>query len=168
MQQSEKSKTLLAKIAKSKAEMAKMKEEMSLKIQENFHGMVKELFTAYPELKSFGWRQYTPYFNDGEACTFSSNHDSPTINGVNRDWDEEVEEGMIDIVTNSKEQMKNRSTNWEYVPNPNYNPYYKEIVDTLMEFLSQFDDDDMYNLFDDHVKVIITAEGCATEEYSHD
>lgn len=24
-----------------------------------------------PNVKSFGWIQYTPYFNDGEACVFS-------------------------------------------------------------------------------------------------
>lgn len=166
--QSEKSKILLAEIAKSKAEMAKMKEEMSLKIRENFHGMAKEIFAAYPELKSFGWRQYTPYFNDGEACTFRSNHESPTINGFNSDWDEEVEEGAIDIVTNSKSTMSNSSTGWNDVPNPNYNPYYGEIVDTLIEFLGQFDDDDMYDLFNDHVKVHITVEGFTTEEYNHD
>lgn len=165
MQASEKSRALLAEIAKTKAEMTKMKEAMSLKIQENFHGMAKELFVAYPELKSFGWRQYTPFFNDGEACTFSSHHENPIINGVDDEYgNDDVDDGCIDIVGNSKEE-----TSWrDKTPNPNYNPYYKEIVETLREFLGQFDDDDMYDLFNDHVKVHVTAEGCTTEDFDHD
>jgi hypothetical protein len=161
--QSEKTKTLLAEIAKSKAEMTKIKEEMSIKIQENFHGMAKELFLAYPELKSFGWRQYTPYFNDGEACEFRSNHDSPIINGVDVDYDDnEPDDDAINIVKGCEEK------DWRGNINPDFNPYYKEIVDTLKEFLNQFDDDDMYDLFDDHVIVNITADGFTTEEYNHD
>lgn len=159
--QSEKSKQLLAEIAKSKVEITRIKAELKDKIQENFHGMAGELFNTYPELKSFGWRQYTPFFNDGEACTFSSNHDCPSVNGVDRYGDDEVEEGAIDIMTNSKEKDYDG-------PNPNFNPYYKEIIDTLTEFLNQFDDDDMYDLFDDHVTVKITPEGCFTEDYDHD
>ena len=28
---------------------------------------------AAPEIAALRWRQYTPYFNDGEPCTFSVN-----------------------------------------------------------------------------------------------
>lgn len=30
-----------------------------------------EFFAAHPEVAAIRWRQYTPYFNDGEACYFS-------------------------------------------------------------------------------------------------
>ena len=30
----------------------------------------KSVFDAHPELISFSWTQYTPYFNDGDACYF--------------------------------------------------------------------------------------------------
>lgn len=29
-----------------------------------------EFFAAHPEAAAIQWRQYTPYFNDGEACYF--------------------------------------------------------------------------------------------------
>lgn len=29
-----------------------------------------EFFAAHPEAVAIQWRQYTPYFNDGEACYF--------------------------------------------------------------------------------------------------
>lgn len=166
---SEKSKQLLAEIAKQKEEIKNYKKELSKKIQANFHGLAKELFSLYPELKSFGWRQYTPYFNDGEACEFSSNHEYPIINGVDTDYgDDDVEEGAIDIVKNSKKTYSDSSTGWKDVKNPDYNSYYKEIIDTLKEFLKQFDDDDMYDLFGDHVTVKVTAKKCSTDEYEHD
>lgn len=29
-----------------------------------------EFFAAHPDVAAIKWRQYTPYFNDGEACYF--------------------------------------------------------------------------------------------------
>ena len=166
--QSEKSKQLLADIAKSKEEINSIKKELSKKIQDNFHGLAKELFNIYPELTSIGWEQYTPYFNDGEECTFRSHHDDPNINGVDCYGDRDLDEGAIDIMKNCKETYRDSSTEWKDVPNPEFDPYYKEIVDTVRNFLSQFDDDDMLDLFDNHVSVKITAEGFSVEEYEHD
>ena len=97
--QSEKSKMLFEQIAKGKEEIRKIKNELREKLKNNFHGLTKELFDTYPELNSFGWRQYTPYFNDGESCEFRSMHDYPTINGNDENYGEsEQEEGVLDIV----------------------------------------------------------------------
>ena len=85
----------------------------------------KETFAKYPNLKQVQWTQYTPYFNDGEECTFSSNHQWAEIEGI---------DGELDY--NSKE--------------------YKEIKENIREFLSQFDDELLKNLFGDHVEIIVT------------
>jgi hypothetical protein len=37
----------------------------------------KLIFDKHPALSSFGWTQYTPYFNDGEACYFGVQADEP-------------------------------------------------------------------------------------------
>ena len=29
-----------------------------------------KLFNAYPQVSAIRWNQYTPYFNDGDACVF--------------------------------------------------------------------------------------------------
>lgn len=166
--QSEKTKLLFEQIAKGKEEIKKIKSELSEKLKANFHGLTKELFNSYPELKSIGWRQYTPYFNDGEACEFNALHKYPTINGNDENYGESKQpEGVLDIVKLGSETIYD--SNWKKIPNPDYNPYYNEIVKTVKEFLNQFDDDDMEGLFGDHVSVHVTSEGVIIEDYSdHD
>jgi hypothetical protein len=44
-----------------------------------FTEMTSELFNDNPTLMAFGWTQYTPYFNDGDVCTFRCNSDYPTL-----------------------------------------------------------------------------------------
>jgi hypothetical protein len=166
--QSEKSKLLFEQIAKGKEEIKKIKSELKEKLRDNFHGLTKELFNSYPELKSIGWRQYTPYFNDGEACEFRSAHDYPTINGNDENYGKsEQPEGVLDIVKLGSEEIYDE--NWKIIANPDYNSYYSEIVKTVKEFLNQFDDEDMKDLFGDHVTVHITSNGVDVQDYEdHD
>jgi hypothetical protein len=47
-----------------------------------FTDLTKNIFEDNPNLESFGWKQYTPYFdNDGENCNFLVNTDHIYING---------------------------------------------------------------------------------------
>lgn len=41
----------------------------------------KEIFKLHPYLKEVTWTGYTPYFNDGETCYYSSHHKDPEIEG---------------------------------------------------------------------------------------
>lgn len=41
---------------------------------------LKPIFEKHPELLAVRWQQYTPYFNDGDSCKFSSTHsDYPQV-----------------------------------------------------------------------------------------
>lgn len=40
-------------------------------IEEKFKEQVIEAFSSFPNLPFITWTQYSPYFNDGEACEFS-------------------------------------------------------------------------------------------------
>ena len=51
-------------------EMAELKKVYQTKTQEIFKLVFKQFFESNPEVNVVGWRQYTPYFNDGEACIF--------------------------------------------------------------------------------------------------
>ena len=95
----------------------------------------KEIFLKNPKLEKVSWSQYTPYFNDGEECTFSSNHEYADIEGEGLEYGE---------------------------------PAYESIKNSIREFLSQFDDELMKNLFGDHVQLIVTKEGISVEEYDHE
>lgn len=119
----------------------KQVEDLRMKLQETGEQFLlehfKETFNKHQNLKEVRWTQYTPYFNDGEECTFRSNHEWADIEGV---------DGELDY--NSKE--------------------YKEIKENIREFLSQFDDELLRNLFGDHVEIIVTKEGISVEEYEHE
>lgn len=46
---------------------------------------------AYPGVEAVRWRQYTPYFNDGDACEFGMHGAEVKIEGaiMKGDWDED-------------------------------------------------------------------------------
>ena len=119
----------------------KQVEDLRMKLQETGEQFLiehfKETFIKHQNLKEVRWTQYTPYFNDGEECTFRSNHEWADIIGV---------DGELDY--SSKE--------------------YKEIKENIREFLSQFDDELLRNLFGDHVEIVVTKEGISVEEYEHE
>jgi hypothetical protein len=108
-----------------------------------FKAEVKELFDAHPDLISFGWRQYTPSFNDGEPCTFRCYKDSPTVNGKG-EWDEE--DDVLDYPTLTDDQ-------------------YDAICKAVNDVLDGYSDRDMEALFGDCVKLTVTRKGIETEEY---
>lgn len=55
----------------------------------------KEIFKEHKFISTIEWRQYTPTWNDGDACTFRSGHDYADIN-FNEDV--KVEEKVSDEV----------------------------------------------------------------------
>jgi hypothetical protein len=68
-----------AKYAKLKKQMEAARKEMANTAAKLFKEMSAELFEENPELVSFSWTQYTPYFNDGDVCEFSCHGDYPSV-----------------------------------------------------------------------------------------
>lgn len=127
----------------TKLETLKIKHaELQAQIVEESKAFFKEesaaLFAKYPAMESFAWRQYTPYWNDGEECTFSV-HSDGEINGA-------------DSYENKKTEAK--------IPEAAYGDIRKHI--------DAIDSDTMKTMFGDHVKVICKRDGIEIEEYSHD
>jgi hypothetical protein len=110
---------------------------------------MKDIFERHPKLQSVSWRQYTPYFNDGDECVFHTHIDtySLNVNGCCPDYgDDEYEEGQ--------ELTK---------------PEHDEIADEVCDFLNQIDDEDFKHIYGDHVRVTLHRDGTSeTDEYSHD
>lgn len=44
-----------------------------------------QLFERFPTLEYFSWKQYAPYFNDGEPCVFSVYCDYPRVKFSDRE-----------------------------------------------------------------------------------
>ena len=122
------------------------------------------MFVKYPNLVSFSWTQYTPYFNDGDTCYFSVNCDAEYITT------EFIEDNGESILGYDRESL----TIWkngEYVTNPNVPELDKtahEVSEIVSNLLSEISNDVFLILFGDHVEVIVTKNGIEKEDHDHD
>jgi hypothetical protein len=157
----------LEALKEKKKEIAKLKAEAQQMASDAFDSFCKEIFEKHPKVESFGWSQYTPYFNDGDTCTFSANTDYISING--------------EYVDDSKWVSKTNVTNWgtwnrelkvyegrTEVPNLDYNEDLSKASDEIVEFLSNFDNDFYITRFGDHAEITVTPDGVDVDEYEHD
>lgn len=64
---------LIEKIKGEFASFAEKKKALSDQLKSEFPAILKPLFDKYPAVEKIRWVQYTPYFNDGDECTFSAN-----------------------------------------------------------------------------------------------
>jgi len=148
-------------------EIKKLKKEMLEASNKIFTDLTKTIFEDHPKVKSFGWNQYTPYFNDGETCEFSANIDYIQINGEpvdESDWINETKITNYGTWNREKREYEGRTE----VPNLDYDPELAAASDEIREFLSNFDEDFFMSQFGDHAEVTITAEGVSIDEYEHD
>ena len=63
-----------------KESIKKLKDKMLVESKQVFKDASAAIFEKYPQIESFSWTQYTPYFADGDECIFGVNSD-PSING---------------------------------------------------------------------------------------
>lgn len=139
-------------IEKIKAEMAAFDEkrkELTAQLKKDFPALLAPLFDKYPGVKNVRWTQYTPYFNDGDSCEFSTNAAYADLN-----WDGEEED-------EDDEEEETTKTEEAEVP--------EGAEDEFQEVLSSIDDSFYKDLFGDHVEVIVNRNGTIDiEEYEHD
>ncbi len=121
---------------------ALLREEFVAKSQEVFKEVVKELFDKYPKLEKFKWTQYTPYFNDGDECTFGVSCDQPALTYEGQEYE-----------------------SYEY---PDDKPEVEQAGEEISALVYKVEEEVLKDLFGDHVEVSATRKGFETEEYSHD
>jgi hypothetical protein len=183
-------------IEKIKAEVVSFEEKKKAFITElknDFPALFKEIFESAPKLKSFGWTQYTPYFNDGDTCEFGTNIDYLYINDCHEDDldNQEDESKTIDIVLHLDKTLENEEDvrinnevadkmgyTWYKTRNigekglcynPNYDAITGEAVAQIKEILSLIPEDFYKDLFGDHCKITVHSDGVLKEEeYDHD
>ena len=157
-------------------EQMKLLKQQQLEVAKGFFSQYSmELFNKYPKLNSFGWKQYTLYFNDGDETNFGARTDIEQIYINGYRWEYDDGDGETE---NPNYFLGYSETNWKYdsierkgiySPNPFYNSDHKTLVDEIVLFLNQFEDDDLESMFGDHKEVIVTRNGVEVEEYtSHD
>ena len=165
---------------KSKIEaIQNQKEELTAQLRKDFAPMLMPLFEKSNGLiKSVGWIQYTPYFNDGDECVFSTNFDLDYGLRINGDPIEEQNEPLFGCSLYAlKKYGTDDYASWiERYPEDAIKESSKEkdlqlysIVKEFHDVLSSIDESFYKDLFGDHVEVTIKSDGTVdTNEYNHD
>lgn len=148
-------------------ELSDLKDQIQTESSEIFDQFITEIFEKSPKLESFGWTQYTPYFNDGSTCIFSANTDYLYINGVSydeADWYEEM--NTINWGTWNQNLRKYEGRTEEV--NTKFDGELRDITDEISQFLSNFDNEFFLNKFGDHVEITVKKDGISVEDCEHD
>ena len=156
-----------AVLREKQEEIKKLKKEKLEASNKIFTDLTKTIFEDHPKVESFGWNQFTPYFNDGDTCYFSVNTDYIQINGESvdeSDWINETKITNYGTWNREKREYEGRTE----VPNLDYDPELSKASDEIREFLRNFDNDFFLSQFGDHAEITITAEGVSVDEYEHD
>lgn len=147
-------------------ELQAVKAKFTERATEEFTKAINQIFVEYPQLETIAWTQYSPYFNDGDECTFSVH--ACTFSNAHADefnlWGE----------FNDKEDAKEKQY-WA-IGDEWYDDEDANAPDGLRDVHTQFDsilqsaefEDILHEMFGNHVKVICTKTGIDTEEYDHD
>jgi hypothetical protein len=153
-------------LEKIKAELAAFEEKKKVFVEElrkEFPVMFKELFDKSKKIKSFGWTQYTPFFNDGDTCEFRVNASYPNINGENIDECEWYDWKIKYHLRGDKEYAN------LLVENPNLDIELHNIVEEFKSVIESIPEDFLKDLFGDHAQVTIYKDGrVEVNEYDHD
>lgn len=133
--------------------------------------VAEQVFSAIPSATAIGWTQYTPYFNDGDACVFGVN--GPDICtkmiSVNDDGD---------VITEDGEELSYLDDYFDgtfslaYDKFPNDDVQRKAMqaeLDAAFQPIAGIPDRIMRRVFGDGVRVIIFRNGIVkVDEYDHD
>jgi hypothetical protein len=134
----------------------------------------KEFFVKFPEVSRIYWTQYTPYFNDGDPCTFSVNGVSIYLTKEGRaqfgldpedegDEDDDGDEGG-DLYSLSIWDRNAKETRY-------ISPRAEELYSAVKEIDKgmQGVEDALEVIYGDHVQVTIRRNGSSeVDEYEHD
>ncbi len=126
----------------------------------------KVFFEAVPEVLTVKWRQYTPYFSDGDPCYFSAHEFCVQLEKIK---DEENSYGDYEDGYLSSYDFK-KDASWQDDIVKNMDPLLKEKIIVALDTLHEnaHDNDLLEAVFGDHVTILATREGFDVEGYEHD
>lgn len=127
-------------------------------LQTEFPKLFTELFQKSKLIDSFTWRQYTPYFNDGESCEFRVYSNQCCVNG--EDYDELEWYSWKSKYDEYREELKESK---------DVNIEESLILNEFIEVVNMLPKEFLKDLFGDHVKVTVNRDGTVeVEDYDHD
>jgi len=169
------------------SELRELQSQFQAKAKEALRTSFKKFFESHPEVSRIMWTQYTPYFNDGDACTFSINELTFKASGMNLKPDVNKELGQLlvddddidDVHGYSIDNVIKRVIGYEWgaqkreivigtkrLPTPTESSLLSDTHD--LNALVQELGETMKDIFGDHALVTATIEGFEVKEYEHD
>lgn len=134
------SKEYIAELAK---EFAKQREEYLSKVKALLALEFTKIFDEYEWVKSFSWKQYTPYWCDNDPCEFGVS--------TSPDYDIEI----------------NNQTHDEYIDTAEEDVEWMEAATKVANIVDIVEPDTLKAVYGDHVTVVITKTGVELVEYDH-
>jgi hypothetical protein len=144
----------------------------------------KEIFAKYPLVKALGWHQYTPYFNDGESCTFGIGEVSASLREVSAsqaanergyfseededDYEEDLEEGEESSKPAEPLPPGGWFSGWGLDKEGLTDDHKAQIKGALDAVHGIMFDDVFLRAFGDHAVIVATPDGIHINEFSHD
>ena len=144
------------------ARIEEARKEAATVAKEAFSEMVAEIFKIHANLAAFRWQQYTPYFNDGDACVFSANIDSCYIDVKEVGCDEWMDGDRVST-----------TRDWSTKPYRDLNVSELHPLHFAQkmasEALNAVGDEQLQAIFGDHMQITAHRDGTVdVDEYSHD
>lgn len=127
-----------------------------------------------PTIVKFGWRQYTPYFNDGDTCEFGLHGVWVlTVDDVGAVDDEDFDSYDLDVDYHRSLGRVKYDYNAEgrWVPSDYEGPdeaRYNRVMGLARALESGAFDNVLLKHFGDHAMVTVKKDGIEVEFYSHD
>jgi hypothetical protein len=90
-----------------------LKKELTAKAKQGLMSCLIELFQQHPEVKSLQFAAYTPYFNDGDECTYWCTAHYATVNNDYNEDDQDVSKSVADIFRDALAQLDNET--WKQI-----------------------------------------------------
>lgn len=141
---------IIDKLNDLKKQRAELEAQLLAGAKEAFHETTQQIFKDHPKLEWFRWRQYTPYFNDGDECVFGANTDYLEVRHDGQDHE--------DLSVSS---FKYRDAIMD-------NTDLKAVSEKLEAMFSVLDDAALKELFGDHKQITVSRSGVDVDDYEHD
>ena len=147
-------------VAQLKNRLEELKQDYTKEAKAAFQEGIVIAFETLPMVHAVGWTQYTPYFCDGDPCTFGVYTDE-----VDLYISVEVVGGEANLPSGHEyiDDGVAYYAGWQ-LPD-----IYHAAAKEIQEFLHAFDSDIYLDMFGDHARVVMHRNGdFEVEEQDHD
>lgn len=153
------------------------RKKIKVEAQSVIKGVFDEFFEKQPKVHAIGWTQYTPYWNDGEECSFRVNEIKLFLSEDSAEEDDDdYFEGDQDLVRDRAYYAKNGDQeeldkiDTKIAAFGGIEAYKAAVKDfgVVVKILGAIEDEYMEMLYGDHVTVRYTRKGVKVEEYDHE